>query len=1011
MPARITGELRTWHKATLDFVAPMTFSESADTFRDYRLDVTFTNARTGETLTVPGFFAADGDAADTGASEGRVWRVNFNPPSEGTWTYTASFRTGNDIAASLDARAGVAVEGLDGEAGRFVVAPTNKTGDDFRAKGMILQGEDSHYLQHQGDDDYFVRGGPGVPENFLASRDIDNTPTGRHDYATHLKDFNAGDPTWSGGQGKAMLGAINYLAEQGQNSMYVMLLTAGGDGKDVWPWAATDLQRLPTDTARLNPSITSVYDVSKLAQWEILFDHMDAKGIYKNLVLQERENDNLLDGGTAAAGSSLSVERLIYMREMIARFGHANGLQWNLGEENSNSARQRADMAEWAKAVDPYDHLVVAHSWPSEVDQVYRPLLGEEAFDGTSLQASAGHVRARIAEYLARSAAAGDPWVLGWDEDSSGNSIIPAYSNNPDSTNERTLREALWGTLTAGGSGVSWYVKGASGHSYDQNMDTFDGFRSIWTWTAAATDFFNDQIPFWRMAEHDELTQARGDFVMADPGETYVVYLPYGAADDVRLDLTAGAGTSFDVFWYNPRTGGRLLADGQVDGGALRPIDGPPSDAGKDWVLLLKANGAAPTPDPDPANAAPVARDDSASVREGHSLRLAVLANDTDPDGDRLGVEAVTQAANGRVTIARNGEILYTPDNGFSGSDSFSYTVSDGHGGRDTATVRVDVGGAETGKEVTINAGGGVFAGTGGLTFLADRYVSGGRSYSTDSPITGTSDDRLYQSERYGDFSYSVPIADGSYTVTLKFAEIYFDAAGQRVFDVMAEGRRVLNDFDIWKSAGGHNIAHDVDITVSVTDGRLDLEFLSVIDNAKVNGIVISARGEAEPDDPSPTPSGNFRAPFSTRGPSYDLGDVFLFGFGSDDAPAPIGRAGNKIGVGQIGSDSEVDFHPVRGGESERIGIDFGRAADGVKIALDGLSSVGRAQEAAILTTYDAAGREQDTFVLNRGRTFDLDFEGPARYAVLEAGAWLTTGKAPPFDPDFSLRSVDPDWL
>ncbi|MEM6839150.1 MAG: DUF5060 domain-containing protein, partial [Cyanobacteria bacterium P01_C01_bin.120] len=170
----VAGELKTWHKISVDFTSPETFSEAKSTFRDYRLDVTFTNAATGEVITVPGFFAADGDAANTSATAGNVWRVNFNPPSAGEWTYEASFRTGTDIAASTNPNAGQAVDFIDGQGGTIAIAPTDKTGEDFRAKGMLLQEEGGHYLQYQGDGDYFIRGGPGVPENFLANQDIDN---------------------------------------------------------------------------------------------------------------------------------------------------------------------------------------------------------------------------------------------------------------------------------------------------------------------------------------------------------------------------------------------------------------------------------------------------------------------------------------------------------------------------------------------------------------------------------------------------------------------------------------------------------------------------------------------------------------------------------------------------------------------------------------------------------------------------------------------------------------------
>ena len=96
---QVNGELRQWHKVTLDFERPSA-SETAATFRDHRLDVTFTHAATGTKMTVPGYFAADGDAADSGATSGNVWRVHFNPPETGQWTWQASFRTGGDVAVA-----------------------------------------------------------------------------------------------------------------------------------------------------------------------------------------------------------------------------------------------------------------------------------------------------------------------------------------------------------------------------------------------------------------------------------------------------------------------------------------------------------------------------------------------------------------------------------------------------------------------------------------------------------------------------------------------------------------------------------------------------------------------------------------------------------------------------------------------------------------------------------------------------------------------------------------------
>ncbi|MBS0555921.1 MAG: tandem-95 repeat protein [Proteobacteria bacterium] len=90
------------------------------------------------------------------------------------------------------------------------------------------------------------------------------------------------------------------------------------------------------------------------------------------------------------------------------------------------------------------------------------------------------------------------------------------------------------------------------------------------------------------------------------------------------------------------------------------------------------------------ANAPPVARDDDATTAFGTPIAINVLANDTDPNGYVLSVTAVTNPAHGTAQLAGNA-VDYLPMPGFSGTDSFTYTVSDNHGGTATATVTVIV--------------------------------------------------------------------------------------------------------------------------------------------------------------------------------------------------------------------------------------------------------------------------------------------------------------------------------
>ena len=89
-------------------------------------------------------------------------------------------------------------------------------------------------------------------------------------------------------------------------------------------------------------------------------------------------------------------------------------------------------------------------------------------------------------------------------------------------------------------------------------------------------------------------------------------------------------------------------------------------------------------------NDAPIANDDSATTNEDTPVTVDVVANDTDVEGDTLTISAVTQGTNGTVTFA-GGSVTYTPNGNFTGSDSFTYTVSDGNGGTSAATVNVSV--------------------------------------------------------------------------------------------------------------------------------------------------------------------------------------------------------------------------------------------------------------------------------------------------------------------------------
>ena len=172
--------------------------------------------------------------------------------------------------------------------------------------------------------------------------------------------------------------------------------------------------------------------------------------------------------------------------------------------------------------------------------------------------------------------------------------------------------------------------------------------------------------------------------------------------------------------------------DQTVDPGVIVQLDGTgSSDANNDplsfsWSLTTRpagsaaaiANGLTPTPTftadrpglytaqlvvndgsvdspPDTVNITarnrdPNAVDDSATTQTGVAITISVLGNDNDPDGDTLSISAITQPANGAVVI-QGTSVRYTPNAGFVGTNTFTYTASDGNGGSDVATVTVNV--------------------------------------------------------------------------------------------------------------------------------------------------------------------------------------------------------------------------------------------------------------------------------------------------------------------------------
>jgi hypothetical protein len=138
-----------------------------------------------------------------------------------------------------------------------------------------------------------------------------------------------------------------------------------------------------------------------------------------------------------------------------------------------------------------------------------------------------------------------------------------------------------------------------------------------------------------------------------------------------------------------------------------------------------------------------------------------------------------------------------------------------------------------------VNAGGIAYTDPSGNLWAQDYGYSGGNTSATSSNISSTNSPTLYQSCRWGNFAYNFAVSNGSYTVTLKFAEIYFTSPGSRVFNVAINGNTVLSNFDIVAQAGTLT-ALDESFPVTVTNGQISIQFSQgPADYPLVNGIQI----------------------------------------------------------------------------------------------------------------------------------------------------------------------------
>jgi hypothetical protein len=494
------GSFEKWSKVEVIFSGPTLQGAGDPNPFDIDLDVQFIGP-SGQTFSVPGFYDGDG----SGSIDGNVWKVRFSADEEGEWSFKSTSSN----------------ENLNNSTGVFTVTPPPPDAPDFYRWGRLeyvgTSTDSIRYLKFR-DGPYWLKAGSDDPENFLGSFTNYDTNSERKQ-------------------------AVDYLAERGINSQYLMTHNIDGDDRDVWPWLGATATE-----AKTNGANSARFDVEKLEEWRDLFEHMQRRGVAVYMILEDD-----------SAWSGYDHDR--YYRELIARFGYLPALLFNVGEEaqENYTLSEALELAQKIKDIDPFDHPIGIHTFSTPTDQY----VDATQVDFTAIQTNSdggGEKHNSIAiEWISLSK-------------SRNRRILSVGFDEPRPLMDR---RGWWSAYIGGGV---WEVH------VDQPYD-----RPVATWTVAWTQLggaraFMETMPFWQMEPRNDLILSGNAFCLARPGDVYAVYLPSGGT--VSLDLPADSDT-YEFGWWDPANGfqGDFSETGVIDAGVQEFT--PPSSG--DWALRIVA--------------------------------------------------------------------------------------------------------------------------------------------------------------------------------------------------------------------------------------------------------------------------------------------------------------------------------------------------------------------------------------------------------------------------------------
>ncbi|TFZ60365.1 hypothetical protein E4V01_04565 [Methylorubrum sp. Q1] len=435
--------------------------------------------------------------------------------------------------------------------------------------------------------------------------------------------------------------------------------------------------------------------------------------------------------------------------------------------------------------------------------------------------------------------------------------------------------------INAGGAALTQDGIGFSADQYFTGGATFidmaggNGLQSAFTNTVYQTERYGNfsyAIPVASTSQAYTVELRFGELWWSNPGQRVFDVTLEGQTILNDLDILAQTGSFNTPYTYvsGPITAG---ANGTLDLQFANGID----NAKLSGIVVRQANGGGGTDMTKPTVGpftvqAPVAGDASASVtvvyNDASGINLAsITAADIAVTGPgAIGAISLQSKTSTSATSATATYIVAAPTGGWT-NGQYTATVKTGEVSDASPAANTNLAASQLfsvqtssagGIVAAINAGGGALI-QDGISFSADQHFTGGATFIDGTGGNGLQSvftNTVYQTERYGNFSYAIPVASTSqaYTVELRFGELWWSNPGQRVFDVSLEGQTVLNDLDILAQTGSFNTPYTY-VSGPITagaNGTLDLQFANGIDNAKLSGIIVrQATGSTDTTGPS----------------------------------------------------------------------------------------------------------------------------------------------------------------